>query len=72
MDIETIETFLINMGLENYIGKFKDQAIEMELLRDLDDLKLKEILEKIGMKAGDEMKIRLHFQHMKEKGKKIM
>ena len=71
MDISTIDALLSNMGLESYIGKFHEEAIDLDLLKDLTDLEMKEILQKIGMKAGEEMKIRKLFQHMKEQGKEL-
>ena len=70
--METIETVLSIMGLERYIDKFHEEVIDLDLLKDLDDTQLKEIFEKIGMKAGEQMKIRKYFQHLREKGKNII
>lgn len=72
LTMETIEAVLSSMNLESYIDKFHEHAIDLDLLTDLDDNKLKEISENIDMKAGERMKIRKHFQHLREQGKKVI
>ena len=72
LTMETIEAVLRSMELESYIDNFHEQKIDLDLLKDLDDNELKEILEKIDMKAGEQMKIRKYFQHLREKGKNII
>lgn len=70
--METIEAVLRSMGFESYIDKFHEEVIDLDLLKDLDDNQLKEMFEKIGMKAGEQMKIRKYFQHLREKGKNVI
>ena len=70
--MDTIEAVLSSMELESYIDKFHEQAIDLNLLKDLDDTQLKEILETVDMKAGEQMKIRKHFQRLREKGKNLI
>ena len=64
LTMETIEAVLNSMKLESYIDKFHEEVIDLDLLKDLDDNQLKEIFEKIGMKVGEQMKIRKYFQHL--------
>lgn len=69
---DTTETFLTDMGMENYIAKFNEERITVELLMVLSEDELKEILEEIRLPAGIKMRIRREIKKKRDKGKNIM
>lgn len=68
-DLETIETFLQSLGLENLVTLFKKNDIDMELLMDLSDNELKEMLIELNITIGNRCRIMRKIQKMKLDGK---
>lgn len=68
-DLETIETFLQSLGLENLVTLFKQNDIDMELLMELSDNELKEILIELNITIGNRCRIMRKIQKMKLDGK---
>lgn len=68
-DLETIETFLQSLGLENLVTPFKQNDIDMELLMDLSDNELKEMLIELNITIGNRCRIMRKIQKMKLDGK---
>lgn len=68
-DLETIETFLQSLGLENLVTLFKQNDIDMELLMDLSDNELKEMLIELNITIGNRCRIMRKIQKMKLDGK---
>lgn len=68
-DLETIETFLQSLGLENLVTPFKKNDIDLELLMELSDNELKEILIELNITIGNRCRIMRKIQKMKLDGK---
>lgn len=68
-DLETIETFLQSLGLENLVTPFKQNDIDLELLMELSDNELKEILIELNITIGNRCRIMRKIQKMKLDGK---
>lgn len=68
-DLETIETFLQSLGLENLVTPFKQNDIDLELLMELSDNELKEILIELNITIGNRCRIMRTIQKMKLDGK---
>lgn len=68
-DLETIETFLQSLGLENLVTPFKKNDIDLELLMELYDNELKEILIELNITIGNRCRIMRKIQKMKLDGK---
>lgn len=68
-DLETIETFLQSLGLENLVTPFKQNDIDLELLMELSDNELKEILIELNITIGNRCRIMRKIQKMKRDGK---
>lgn len=68
-DLETIETFLQSLGLENLVTPFKKNDIDLELLMELSDNELKEILIELNITIGNRCRIMRKIQKMKFDGK---
>lgn len=64
-DLETIETFLQSLGLENLVTPFKQNDIDLELLMELSDNELKEILIELNITIGNRCRIMRKIQKMK-------
>lgn len=68
-NLETIETFLQSLGLENLVTPFKQNDIDLELLMELSDNELKEILIELNITIGNRCRIMRKIQKMKLDGK---
>lgn len=68
-ELETIETFLQSLGLENLVTLFKKNDIDLELLMELSDNELKEILIELNITIGNRCRIMRKIQKMKLDGK---
>lgn len=68
-DLETIETFLQSLGLENLVTPFKQNDIDLELLMELSDNELKEMLIELNITIGNRCRIMRKIQKMKLDGK---
>lgn len=68
-DLETIETFLQSLGLENLVTPFKKNDIDLELLMELSDNELKEMLIELNITIGNRCRIMRKIQKMKLDGK---
>lgn len=68
-DLETIETFLQSLVLENLVTPFKQNDIDLELLMELSDNELKEILIELNITIGNRCRIMRKIQKMKLDGK---
>lgn len=68
-ELETIETFLQSLGLENLVTLFKKNDIDLELLMELSDNELKEMLIELNITIGNRCRIMRKIQKMKLDGK---
>ena len=68
--MESIELFLKNIGEDRLLEKFRENEIDMELLKTLPDKSLDGLLTEIGLKPGTRVKIMHKREEMlKNKGK---
>lgn len=69
MEIETIEEFLQNLGLESSIDLFRHQKLDLDLLQRLPEHELKDILIEINIPIGDRIKITTNMKEIRDNGK---
>lgn len=69
MEIDTIEAFLQNLGLENSIDLFRHQKLEFDSLEKLPEHELKAILTDMNIPIGDRIKITTKMKEIKDEGK---
>lgn len=69
MEIETIEEFLQNLGLESSIDLFRHQKLDLDLLQRLPEHELKDILIEINIPIGDRIKITTKMKEIRDNGK---
>lgn len=69
MEIETIEEFLQNLGLESSIDLFRHQKLDLDLLQRLPEHELKDILIEINIPIGDRIKITTKLKEIRDNGK---
>lgn len=69
MEIETIEEFLQNLGLESNIDLFRHQKLDLDLLQRLPEHELKDILIEINIPIGDRIKITTKMKEIRDNGK---
>lgn len=69
MEIETIEEFLQNLGLESSIDLFRHQKLDLDLLQRLPEHELKDILIEINIPIGDQIKITTKMKEIRDNGK---
>lgn len=58
MDMETIQSFLRRLGLDDEVEKFEEEDITLDLLLDLSEKDLAETLKEMNLKIGKQMRIR--------------
>lgn len=68
-DMKTTEAFFQSLELESLAALFKENNIDLNLLMDLSDEKLKAILMEMNLSIGTRYKIMDKIQKMKADGK---
>lgn len=66
MEIDTIEAFLQNLGLENSIDLFRHKKLEFDSLEKLPEHELKAILTEMNIPIGDRIKITTKMKEIKD------
>lgn len=56
--METIQSFLSRLGLDDEVEKFEEEDITLDLLQDLSEKDLAETLKEMNLKIGKQMRIR--------------
>lgn len=56
--METIQSFLRRLGLDDEVEKFEEEDITLDLLLDLSEKDLAETLKEMNLKIGKQMRIR--------------
>lgn len=69
MEIETIEEFLQNLGLESSVDLFRQQKLDFDLLQRLPEHELKDILIEINIPIGDRINIMTKMKEIRDNGK---
>lgn len=69
MESESIKSFLLSMGLEKFVDLFKEHELELDVLKTLSEVEVKDVLKEIGIPLGHRLRISKKIKDTKADGK---